>query len=204
MEEPRIVMGVDPGLASTGVGVISRKTDGGWSAVWSAHVKTPPRAAMPDRLARIHSLVAGAIGRFSPEIVAVESIFFAKNVRSAVLMAHGRGAAILAAAQSGATIREYSPLEIKQSVVGKGRAGKEQVKRMVGVLLGLSSVPSSDHETDALACALCHAFRAERSWSTGPRLAAGEGHTAPQAPDNDDPRRALLALSYRRKRRRRR
>ncbi len=199
MSEPVVIMGIDPGLASTGAAVIRSAGDGAWTALWSAHVKTPPRAAMPERLERIHALVAGAIERFSPGIVAVESIFFAKNVRSAVLMAHGRGAAILAAAQSGAVVREYSPLEIKQSVAGKGRAGKEQVKRMVGVLLNLPEPPASDHETDALACALCHAFRAERAVPF-----AGAGQSAPAATGEEDPRKALLMLGWRRKGRRRR
>lgn len=196
-EAPLVIMGIDPGLASTGVGVIQGTAGGSWAARWSGHVKTPARSPMPERLERIHGLVMEAIGRFEPAVVAVESIFFAKNVRSAVLMAHGRGAALLAAAQGGALIREYSPLEIKQSVVGKGRAGKEQVQKMVGVLLGMEAVPASDHETDALACALCHVFREERSVP----LSVRQGRAA--APE-ENPAKALLALSHRRAKRRRR
>jgi len=155
---PERILGIDPGLASTGVGIVERAGDG-WRVVEAHEVRTTPSMALPLRLRRIHDLVGEAIDEFRPTAVAVETIFFAENVKSAVLMAHGRGAALLAAARAGAPVFEYSPLEIKQSVVGKGRATKQQVMQMVKVLLGLSEVPASDHQADALACALAHAYR---------------------------------------------
>lgn len=152
------ILGIDPGLASTGFGVIAEAA-GSWRLVDSGEVRTASTAPLGRRLAAIHDLVAGAVREHRPDAVAVESLFFAKNVRSAVLMAHGRGAAVLAAAQAGAEVFEYSPLEIKQSVLGSGRATKEQVAQMVKVLLGLAAAPASEHQADALACALAHAFR---------------------------------------------
>jgi len=196
-----IIMGVDPGLASTGVGVIEGDPRGPWRLLHSAHVTTTPMASLPERLSRINQLVQKTIDQYQPGAVAIESIFFAKNVRSAVLMAHGRGVAILAASQSRATIHEYSPLEIKQSVVGKGRADKEQVRQMVAVLLNLGDkVPKIDHETDAIACALCHAFRSQ----SAVRVAEMQAGTAAGTPGTDDydARKLLLAKSLTRGRRR--
>ena len=113
-------------------------------------------------------------------------------------MSHGRGAALLAASQSDVEIREYSPLEIKQSVVGKGRASKIQVQQMVGILLSMRTLPKTDHESDALACALCHAFRAR---------AAGQLAAADEVGENDEKalkRKEVLLLASKRGRRRRR
>lgn len=155
----RRILGVDPGLASTGVGVIEETADGRWRCLECGDVRSSPSMALADRLKRIHDLVRGMIDRHHPEAMAVESLFFARNVRSAVLMAHGRGAAILAASQAGIALHEYSPAEIKQSVAGGGRAQKDQIGRMVTTLLGMAAPPSSDHQADALACALTHAFR---------------------------------------------
>lgn len=184
-----IVMGIDPGLASTGVGVIEVRGPQEYRLLHSEFVLTGRGEAIPARLKRIHDLIAGVIARYRPAVVAVESIFFAKNVRSAVLMAHGRGAAVLAASQSGVEIAEYSPLEIKQSVVGKGRASKDQVQRMVEILLNLESSPRSDHETDAIACALCHVFRSAAA-SRFRRAASGEKGTAAAGEKDAEARRA--------------
>lgn len=201
-----IVMGIDPGLASTGVGVIEVLGPQDYRLLHSEFVLTGRGEAIPARLKRIHDLIAGVIERFAPSVVAVESIFFAKNVRSAVLMAHGRGAAVLAASQSGVAVAEYSPLEIKQSVVGKGRATKEQVQRMVEILLNLESAPRSDHETDAIACALCHVFRSAAA--TRFRPASAPGNPTPGVVDFDgEARRAAnkeLLAQMRGPRRRRR
>ncbi len=188
-------MGIDPGLASTGVGVIERvgSTDT-MRLLASAHVTTHERQGMPERLAKIHDLVRETIERWRPGIVAIESVFFAKNVKSAVLMSHGRGAAILAAHMAGIELCEYSPLEIKQSVVGKGRASKDQVKKLVEILLKLDVVPASDHETDAIACAICHVFR-EKMRTGGRATAAGPATSSPTDQRRQDQRKALLALS---------
>lgn len=188
-----VVLGIDPGLASTGVGIIIPDGAGGWRRAFSAHVITRHTTPMPKRLEAIHRLVADAVEEYKPTVAVLESIFFARNVKSAVLMAHGRGAAILASSQRGIPIAEYSPLEIKQSVLGKGRGSKEQVKQMVSLLLNLKEVPASDHETDALACALTHVYR-----SRLPEL-------LPQQPASEEQsgNKMLLAMAVGRKRRRR-
>ncbi len=193
-------MGVDPGLASTGVGVIEEYAPNKLRFVFSDHIRTSKSEAMPKRLDKIFNLVANTIERYQPGAVAVESIFFAKNVRSAVMMAHGRGAAILAASQSGAPLLEYSPLEIKQSVVGKGRASKDQVQTMVGILLSLETGSMVDHETDALACAICHAYRSR----VGSIIAAKTEHqTSSKTRSLRETNKELLAQMVRPKRKRR-
>lgn len=190
------ILGIDPGLASTGVGVIERRGEV-WRLVDAREVRTASSAPLAGRLQKIHELVAGEIAEFRPEAIAIESLFFAKNVRSAVLMAHGRGVAILAAASSRIPVAEYSPLEIKQSVLGHGRASKAQVMQMVKVLLGLGALPESDHQADALACALAHAYRSESK----ARLAEGQEDESPGADRNE--MKALLAQAKRPRRRRR-
>lgn len=194
------ILGIDPGLASTGVGIIEPDGGGGWRYCHSDHVLTRRQSPMPRRLEAIHRLVSGVIEEYQPGVAAIESVFFARNVKSAVLMAHGRGAAILAISLSGIPVVEYSPLEIKQSVIGKGRGSKEQVKQMVSVLLGLSDPPSTDHETDALACALCHVYRARLPGLLSSAGAAG----APSPPPAEAKRKELLALAMGRRRGRRR
>ena len=150
---------------------------------------------MPARLLRIHKLVQDAIREFRPELLGIEDIFFARNVRSAVAMAHGRGAALVAAADSGIEIRSFAPREIKLAVAGSGRAGKDQLRRLVCVHLGLKVPPESDHESDALAVALCTAFK-ERGVARLQSSAPSEHHGV------EDPRKALLAMASRRRRRR--
>jgi crossover junction endodeoxyribonuclease RuvC len=156
---PLVILGVDPGLASTGVGVITQSGQREWRALFHGHVTTDQRDPLPSRLGKIFRLVEDAVEEYRPNFLSIESIFFAVNVRSAVLMAHGRGVALLAANQRGVPVHEYAPAEIKQSVVGRGRATKEQVSQMVTTLLRLEAPPKVDHEADALAAALCHAYR---------------------------------------------
>ena len=194
-----IILGIDPGLASTGIGVIEESPKGDLRELHRGFVITKAGAPMPERLRVIHAMVESAIEKYRPNVISMESIFFAKNVRSAVLMAHGRGAAMLAAARSGTPVMEYSPLEIKQSVVGKGRAGKDQVRQMVTMLLNIKDIIGSDHEADALAAAITHAFR--RKGVGAVRKAAAEATTADAAFDE---RKELLGLAMQRRRGRRR
>jgi len=194
-----IILGIDPGLASTGIGVVEESAKGGLRELHRGFVVTKAGAPMPERLRAIHDMVQDAIEKYRPDVISIESIFFAKNVRSAVLMAHGRGVAMLAAARTGVAVMEYSPLEIKQSVVGKGRAGKDQVRQMVTMLLKIQDVIGSDHEADALAAAITHAFR--RKGVGAVRRAAA----AASAPDSAfDERKELLGLAMQRRRGRRR
>ncbi len=169
--------------------------DGRPRALAWRHTVTSAGQPLPARLIRIHELVAGAIAEFRPTLLGIEDIFFARNVRSAVAMAHGRGAALVAAANSGIEIRSFAPREIKLAVAGSGRAGKDQLRRLVCVHLGLKVEPRSDHESDALAVALCAAFK-ERG---GARLGAAADAEKAAC---DDPRKALLAMAARRRRRR--
>lgn len=155
---PRRILGIDPGLGSTGVGVIEQ-TASGWRLLASGVVTSAATTPTPARLKKIYKMVQQMIREYTPHCIAVEGIFFAKNVRSAVQMAHGRGVALLAAAELDIPVHEISALEIKQSVVGKGRASKDQVAKMVILLLGLSQAPKTDHESDAIACALAWAYR---------------------------------------------
>lgn len=187
-------MGIDPGLATTGVGVIESLGDR-WQLVGSGEVRTHSSTPIAERLAEIHGLVGQTIDMHKPDAIAVESVFTARNTRSAILMAHGRGAAILAASLTRTPVHEYSPLEIKQSVVGKGRASKQQVMEMVRILLELEEPPSSDHQADAIACALAHAYRARLTMRSAALAARDDGLTETQR---------LLARARRSRKRRRR
>jgi len=155
------ILGIDPGLACVGWGLIELRDNAPVGAV-SGSLTTSPRQTLADRLKTIHDTVRAVVEEHQPQAAAVEEIFFAANVKTAVAMAHARGAAILALAQSGIELFEYSPLQIKQSVVGYGRASKEQVAMMVCRLLAMKEPPVTEHAADALAAALCHAASLKR------------------------------------------
>jgi crossover junction endodeoxyribonuclease RuvC len=120
----------------------------------------PARATFPERLSVIHTGLSALLARHRPDCVAVENIFHARNVRSALKLGHARGVALLAAAEAGVPVIEYAPAEIKRAVVGYGRAEKSQIQRMVTLLLGLDVAPSPHDAADALAVAICHMHRA--------------------------------------------
>ena len=150
------VLGIDCGCEKTGFGVVD--TDGRTHRFITAGViRTATRAPMATRLARIHDGLSHAIEQYRPHAVAIEAVFHASNVKTALKLAHVRGIALLAAAQAGVPVGEYSPLEVKTSVVGYGRAEKHQVQRMVASLLGMAEPPASKDASDALAVAICHA-----------------------------------------------
>lgn len=160
-----IIMGVDPGSRVTGYGLITSEGNrlqclafGAISVVAGSNL---PK--MPGRLRQIHQELSGLIERYSPEIVVVEGVFYAANVKSALTLGHVRGVILLAAAQFGVPIVEYSPLEVKKAVVGYGRADKEQVQLMVQRLLNLSREPEPHDASDALAVAICQAFNGGNS-----------------------------------------
>jgi crossover junction endodeoxyribonuclease RuvC len=116
----------------------------------------PEAAPLPNRLDDIHAQLCALIARYRPDCVAIEQLFHAKNVRSALVLGHARGVAVLAAVQAGLPIAEYTPAAIKSSVVGHGRAEKHQIQQMVKLLLGLAAVPTPHDAADALAIAICH------------------------------------------------
>lgn len=154
-----IILGIDPGTAITGYGVVRADVDPIEIIAYGA-VVTPSDWEMPRRLAHIYGELCALISQYQPSDAVVEKLFFSKNVRTALSVGQARGVALLAAAQAQLTIHEYTPLEIKQAVVGYGRADKNQVQQMVKVLLQLDFVPQPDDAADALAVAICHAHSA--------------------------------------------
>jgi crossover junction endodeoxyribonuclease RuvC len=149
------IFGIDPGSNRTGYGCVE--------ALGSRHhlvvcgsLSAPARSTFPDKLHYIHAGLAGLLARHRPDCVAVESIFHARNVRSALMLGHARGMALLAASEAGLPVVEYAPAEIKRAVVGFGRAEKRQVQQMIKLLLGLDAPPTPHDVADALAIAICH------------------------------------------------
>ncbi len=152
------ILGIDPGIGSTGYGII--ETDGSMHrAVLSGAIATQTRQPFQVRLLKIHQSLSQILSREKADVMAIEEVFHATNVQSALKLGHARGVALLVAAQLGLEVWEYSPLEIKSAVVGYGRAEKNQIQTMVRFLLGLPEIPSPDHAADALAVAICHAHR---------------------------------------------
>ena len=149
-----LVLGVDPGSLVTGYGLV-KKEGGTLSYVAGGKISFPHPWPFHQRIHRIFSSLVEIIETYHPEEMSIEDIFFAKNVKSALKIGHVRGAALVAAVQCGVKVFEYTPLQIKQSVVGYGRATKEQVRAMVKLLLKLDTQFSLD-TSDALAVAICH------------------------------------------------
>ena len=151
-----IVLGIDPGLANTGWGIVEER---GGEVRCRAYgcIHTGADEALDQRLRVIVDDLARVVGRYGPEAAAVEGIYFGANVRSAIPTAHARGAALVACSLAGVEVGEYTPMQIKQAVVGTGAADKRQVTYMVRSLLNLDHDPKPDHAADALACAICHA-----------------------------------------------
>ena len=149
------VLGIDPGTGATGYGVVDSDASG-YRLVECGVVRTARGEPLPQRLAAIHEGILAVIERHRPDCLAVEGVFYRKNARTAVILAHSRSAAILAGALRGIPVCEYPPAEVKNSVVGTGRATKHQVGFMVGKLLGLADVPRPSDAADGCAVALCH------------------------------------------------
>lgn len=154
------ILGVDPGSITTGFGVIDYER-GRLRMVEQGSISTPRGAELAERLARIHSKIGEVIRRTMPAAVAVESPFAGKNTRSLVQLAHARGVILLAAQEAGLEIFEYAPRSVKSAVVGYGAAEKEQVAKMVRMLLpGCAMLKMTADASDALAIAICHAHTA--------------------------------------------
>jgi crossover junction endodeoxyribonuclease RuvC len=151
-----IVLGIDPGLANTGYGVVARR-DGRLLALDGGVIETSAEFAPERRLVEIHAAVDALLDEHQPDAVALEELYFGQNVRTAFAVGQARGVVLLAAGQHGVACTSYTPQKVKNAVCGNGRAQKDQVGRMVQVLLGLSAQPRPDHAADALAVALCHA-----------------------------------------------
>jgi len=149
------VLGIDPGTAITGYGVVEGDGDNLTVVTYGA-ITTPANQALPQRLQQIYRQLQALIADWQPESAAVEELFFSRNARTALAVGHARGVALLALTDAGLPIQEYKPTEIKLAVAGYGGAPKEQVQGMVQLLLELDEVPRPDDAADALAVAICH------------------------------------------------
>jgi len=150
------VLGIDPGTAATGYGVVVKRDGGAVSLVECGVIRTAADDPLAARLRSISEGLADVLGRHAPDVVAVESVFYGKNVRTTVMLGHTRGAILLTAAQHDVEVVGYSPAEIKNAMVGTGNATKEQVQFMVKKLLRLKEAPSPSDAADGVAVALCH------------------------------------------------
>ena len=151
-----LILGIDPGFAITGYGLVDY-TGNRLKPVAYGVINTLAGELFSKRLQAIDSELSEIIGRYRPDAMAIEELFFNNNAKTAIMAAHGRGAALLCCAKAGIPCYEYTPLQVKQNVVGYGRAEKKQVQHMVKVLLNLESIPKPDDAADALAIAICHA-----------------------------------------------
>lgn len=149
------ILGIDPGTAITGYGVVD-KADGNVKFVGAGVIRTAKEEAMPNRLMAIHDGLEELITEFKPEAVAVELLFFAQNVTTAMTVAQARGVVLMTAAEHGLPVFEYTPLQVKQTLTGYGRADKAQMQQMVKMLLKLKQIPKPDDAADGLAIALTH------------------------------------------------
>lgn len=151
-----LVLGIDPGTAITGYGLIRQVNGRQVALVDYGVIRTSSKRPMAERLKQLYHDLSNIITENQPDEAAVEELFFSRNVTTALTVGQARGVAVLAAAEAGLPVHEYKPAEIKQAVVGYGKASKEQVQEMVRVLLGIDEVPRPDDAADAVAVAICH------------------------------------------------
>jgi len=161
-----LVLGIDPGTATTGYGLV-RETETGPALVAYGTIQTPAGAPMPDRLRTIYQELKELIALHGPDTAAVEKLFFQRNVSTAMSVGQARGVALLALAEAGVSVGEYTPRDVKLAVAGYGGADKPQVQQMVRAILNLSEVPKPDDAADALAVAICHLHSMKMKALTG-------------------------------------
>jgi crossover junction endodeoxyribonuclease RuvC len=151
-----LILGIDPGTAIMGYGLIEKKGNRLFPLTYACW-RTPAHTPMSERLLSLYQDLQAFLQRYQPQHVAVEELFFNRNTTTAISVGQARGVILLAAAQAGIPVFEYTPLQVKQAVVGYGKADKKQVQHMVRALLGLQEIPKPDDTADALAIAICHA-----------------------------------------------
>ena len=151
-----VIMGIDPGFAIVGFGIVNYKGNQ-FKVLDYGVIRTSAKMLLPERLLMIEKRLVELISDYSPEAICVEDLYFNTNLKTAMNVGQGRGVALLCSAKAGIPVYEYTPLQVKQGVTGYGRADKNQVQQMVKVLLGLAEVPKPDDAADALAIAICHA-----------------------------------------------
>ncbi len=169
----QVVMGIDPGAANLGFGIV-RVEGNHMVALDGGVVETSAETPIESRLERIHQALGELLAWHQPAAMAIEDVYFGKNVRSAMIVGQASGIAMLAAAEGGVKCFSYTPQAIKLAVCGSGAAGKTQVQKMVGTLLGLPEPPQPDHAADALAVAICHGGSAGRRQAVAAADAARE------------------------------
>ena len=150
-----VILGIDPGVATIGFGII-RAERGKNTLIQYGVITTPPGIPLSERLVQIYNDMEQLIETFKPDEMAVEELFFSKNITTGIAVAHGRGVILLAAEKLGIPVFEYTPMQVKQSVVGYGKAEKKQVMLMTQRLLNMKDIPRPDDAADALAIAICH------------------------------------------------
>src|SRR3954468_21938223 len=173
-----VVLGIDPGTANTGYGVVSH-VRGRLAALDGGVIATHPGMSAERRLAAIHARVAELLAEHHPDAVALEDLYFGANARSAFAVGQARGVVMLAAGQAGIPCSSYTPQQVKGAVCGNGRAAKDQVGRMVQALLSLAAPPEPDHAADALAVAVCPVNRAPLAQAEGLARSGGSGGSPP-------------------------
>ena len=151
------ILGIDPGTGILGFGVVDVKGSS-FTLVTAGVIKTPPHTPLDERLEEIYDGLTEIIAETKPAILSIEKLFFAKNVTTAMSVSHARGVAILAGRKAGLPYAEYTPLQIKQTITGYGKADKNQVQEMIKLQLGLKEIPRPDDEADALGAAITHAM----------------------------------------------
>lgn len=153
-----VVLGIDPGIATLGYGVVEKDGNGSCRAIDYGVVVTPKDESLPVRLAMLEEGIGKILDAFQPDEIAVEELFFSKNITTGIAVAQARGVALLSCVKRCGKLYEYTPMQIKQALTGYGRADKKQMQQVVTSLLHLKSVPKPDDAADALAIALCHCF----------------------------------------------
>ncbi len=153
-----IILGLDPGLATLGYGVIEKDNKGNCRAIDCGVILSPKDEGLPVRLAMLEEGLCKILDQFNPDEVAIEELFFSKNITTGIAVAHARGVTLLTCVKKCGKLYEYTPMQIKQALTGYGRADKKQMQSVVASLLKLKSVPKPDDAADALGVALCHAF----------------------------------------------
>jgi crossover junction endodeoxyribonuclease RuvC len=157
------ILGIDPGIAICGFGVIEEQANGDITPVAFGVIETPKTMALPERLHELHIRLRALVEQWQPAEVAVEELFFATNAKTAITVGQARGVVLLSLFEAGLTIAEYTPLQVKQAVTGYGKADKKQIQEMVRLLLKLDTAPKPDDAADALAIALTH--QQSRRWN---------------------------------------
>lgn len=153
-----IILGIDPGIATLGYGVIEKDERGNFRAVDYGVVTTPKTEGMPVRLAMLEQGINQVLEKYHPDEIAMEELFFSKNITTGIAVAHARGVAMLTCVKACGRLYEYTPMQIKQALTGYGKADKQQIQSVVTSMLRLKSAPKPDDAADALAIALCHGF----------------------------------------------